>query len=501
MPVGSLTGWEWDFGDPSSGANNFDTLQNPTHVFADSGSYNVQLKVYTDSGCVDSITQIITIKQSPLAGFTYSTACDSEYVTFTDTTITAFLWSITNWNWDFGDGNTSTLPNPIHLYDDTGTYNVSLIVQALDACIDTIVDSVIVNPVPVANFIGSDLCINAPFQFIDSSYVAGGIIASWYWDFDGIGISNDQNPLFTFSDTGLYSVSLTVASATGCTNSVSDTVEVHQLPTADFSFIPTFGTPPLNVNFTDQSVGAVSYNWDFGDGNTSTAQNPTHLYTDTSIYTIQLTVFDTLGCEDSIIKVIKVINTLLDIAVTDVITDLQSNYLTISVNLSNWGTREINSIELHAQINGGTAIREDWTGVLQSGGSMIYDFNAGFVLPGNFDLQYVCVNALNPNNDIDEVPSNNEQCVTLSDGFIVLEPYPNPTDNEINIEYIIPYSEFVEVVLYDAIGKKVSTLFSDQAQKGLNKVLLNSATLNNGMYVYRIRFIDQTVVKKFVVSK
>ncbi|MBN4051253.1 PKD domain-containing protein [bacterium AH-315-M05] len=501
VSIGSLTGWEWDFGDPSSGADNFDTLQNPTHVFADSGSYIVTLKVFTNNGCIDSITQIVTIKLSPVADFSYPPACDGEYVTFTDVSSTIFPWSITNWNWDFGDLSTSTLSNPIHLYGDTGMYIVSLIVQALDGCVDTAIDSVIVNLVPVANFIGNDLCINTPYQFIDSSYVPGGIIASWYWDFDGLGTSTDQDPLFAFSDTGSFPVNLTVASSAGCTNSITDTVEVRDLPVIDFSFNPAFGPPPLTVSFTDQSSGAISYNWDFGDGSTSTAQNPTHLYADTGIYQIELNAFDAYGCKDSIVKVIKVLRPLLDIAVIDVITDLQSNYLTISVNLSNMGTRDINSLELHAQINGGIAIREDWAGTLQSGGYMTYDFNAGFVLPGNFDLRYVCISALNPNNDNDDVPSNNEQCVTFSDGFIALDPYPNPTDNEINIEYIIPYSEFVEVVLYDAIGKRVSTLFSDKAQKGLNKILLNSAFLNEGMYFYRISFIDRTEVKRFVVSK
>jgi PKD repeat protein len=134
-----------------------------------------------------------------------------------------------------------------------------------------------------------------------------GAPTSWSWDFGDGNTSTAQNPSHTYDTPGTYTVSLTATNSFG-----SDTVDKVDYitvntppppPTADFSGTPTLGDAPLSVSFTDLSTGApTSWSWDFGDGNTSTAQNPSHTYANSGAYTVSLTVSNG-GGSDTVDKV------------------------------------------------------------------------------------------------------------------------------------------------------------------------------------------------------
>jgi PKD repeat protein len=188
----------------------------------------------------------------------------------------------TTWLWDFGDGNTSTEQNPLHVYSDVGTYTVSLTVNGALTEIKTayITASII-------DFIGIPVSGEPPLtvQFTDQS--SGITETSWLWDFGDGNTSTQQNPLHVYSDVGTYTVSLTVNGALTVIKTEYITVSI-----VDFVGTPVSGKLPLAVQFTDQSAGVAetSWLWDFGDGNTSTEQNPLHVYTTFGHFTVTLTV-------------------------------------------------------------------------------------------------------------------------------------------------------------------------------------------------------------------
>ncbi|MCC7172167.1 MAG: S8 family serine peptidase, partial [Planctomycetes bacterium] len=146
---------------------------------------------------------------------------------------------------------------------------------------------------PVANFTGTPTTGSAPLSvnFTDAST---GSITSWAWDFGDTGTSTAQNPNHVYSTPGTYSVTLSVTGPGGSdalTRTSYITVNAPTAPTANFSGTPTSGNAPLTVNFTDLSTGSItSWAWDFGDAGTSTAQNPSHLYTTPGTYSVTLTV-------------------------------------------------------------------------------------------------------------------------------------------------------------------------------------------------------------------
>jgi len=201
---------------------------------------------------------------------------------------------ITSWWWSFGDGTTSTEQNPSHTYNSAGYFTVSLTVdgpEGSDTETKTDYINVTVAP-PVAGFSAVPTSGHRPLvvEFTDEST---GEITSWSWDFGDGGTSTLQNPSHTYETAGYFTVSLTVSGPGGSdTETKTNYISVTELaPVAGFSASPRSGGTPLEVQFTDESTGTVtSWSWDFGDGGTSTQQNPSHTYNSTGYFTVTLTV-------------------------------------------------------------------------------------------------------------------------------------------------------------------------------------------------------------------
>jgi poly(beta-D-mannuronate) lyase len=226
--TGSVTAWSWNFGD--SGTS---TLQNPAHIYQAAGAYTVSLTVSGNAGSDDEIkTNYITVTTSPapVADFTGSPTSGVAPLTvnFTD----GSTGTITAWSWTFGDGGTSTARNPSHIYQNAGTYDVSLTAtgpSGTDIETKTGYITVSLNP-PTAAFSGTPLTGNAPLtvNFTDSS--TGGVTA-WSWAFGDSGTSTAQNPSHQYTPAGTYTVSLTVTSPGGSDiETKTNYITVNQAP-------------------------------------------------------------------------------------------------------------------------------------------------------------------------------------------------------------------------------------------------------------------------------
>jgi PKD repeat protein len=194
---------------------------------------------------------------------------------------------IVRWDWVFGDGSTLTVnfpgnPNVTHIYNNYGTFNVTLTITTNDSCTKTVTKPVVVAPNPLANFSFESTCQNAPVQFNDLSQSGSGSISDWLWNFGdpasgASNISTLQDPTHTFSAASTYTVSLIVTNSGGCKDTVSVPVIVHSLPTVDFTSTPGCVDDSTQfVSSTFINAGAVTtILWDFGDGFTS----PTMIHT------------------------------------------------------------------------------------------------------------------------------------------------------------------------------------------------------------------------------
>ncbi|MEI6767241.1 MAG: PKD domain-containing protein [Bacteroidota bacterium] len=495
---GGISSWTWDFGDPASGTANTSILENPDHTYTTIGSYPVTLIASSVAGCADTTTATVQIKESPAIDFSWTQSCEGTPVFFTNLTTTPPWAPITDLFWDFGDGDTSINDNPAHNYSGAGTYNVTLTVRALSGCRISLTKAVVVHAIPQADFNTSNFCEGNTGFFYDNSTISNDSITQWHWDFDSLGNSTNRNPQFIFADTGVYHISLTVTSSAGCSSTNTQSVSVYPKPHASFTFNPTYGVPPLTVTFTNTSSGATSYIWDFGDGTTDLSQNPAHNYTVEGIYTVTLIANNPNGCSDTATGVVYVIPTILDIAVIAVTADNSGGFLKFTTTIKNLGSRGVDEVDLSAQLNKGSIIKEIWTGNLKPGDAAIYNFNAQFMVPPGGSADYICVSASVPGSQLDDQLSNNEQCLVLRDIFIVSEPYPDPVADQVNIDVVIPFAEQLDIVLYNENGQIIGTAFSGQASEGYNNFIIPTDFLKQGVYAIKVVFRDKTEVRKFV---
>jgi gliding motility-associated-like protein len=309
---GSLI-WTWDFGDGNTG-----TGQNVMHAFPSTpNQFLVTLTITNPNVCGGTFIRSRTIvfnRVTPTADFSFETNCNSLQVDFQDLSTIGAGAQIISRAWDFGDGNTSSLQNPSHVYAAYGTYHVRLVVESNDQCSskDTMIKTINVAAKPAAAFSVTNGCYDRPFQFNDLSTIEAGSIDQWYWDFGDGNLSTVQNPVHGYAVAASYIVKLVVSSEFNCqSDTVSAVVVAGAKPNADF-ILPVICLLDATANFINTTAitdtSTINYLWNFddpnatpGNPNTSTLAHPTHIYSAAAEYNVKLIAATYLGCIDSIV--------------------------------------------------------------------------------------------------------------------------------------------------------------------------------------------------------
>lgn len=297
---GVINSWSWDFGDGYGSA-----AQNPTHSFANAGIWSIYLKVEDSHGCTDwdTLNNYVNVSNPPVVGFTANSTinCTVPFpVTFSNSSVG---YGALQYSWDFGDGGTSSLQAPDYTYTVAGTYTVKLVVTDANGCKDSLIidDYISITPVTAAfHFLpGDSVCQNEVVNFFSD---AGGIPVLWSFGDPSSGGNNSstlQNPTHSFSQNGLYVITMVADPQGDCMDIFSDTIIVREPPVANFTISPTphyVCSTSMVVTFSDISADAVSWSWNLGDGNTGTGSNPTATYTHAGTYYASDTIIDSHGC-------------------------------------------------------------------------------------------------------------------------------------------------------------------------------------------------------------
>jgi PKD repeat protein len=212
--------------------------------------------------------------------------------------------TIASWNWDFGNSTTSLLQNPTPIYSSAGVFSIVLSLVSDSGCVDTATSTVLINPLPIANFNAQNVCLGDSVQFTNLSAISNVGNLSYQWNFADTSNSVQHNPSHLYHQYGSYSVILLATSAEGCADSLMQVVRVYPIPVA--SFANYSACDHSAVQFTDVSgvpTGFISsWNWLFGDSTISILSNPTHLFPSFGQYQVQLNVTSNYGCKDSMIQ-------------------------------------------------------------------------------------------------------------------------------------------------------------------------------------------------------
>ncbi len=298
QPQGA-TYFEWNFGDGNTALGMM-----PTHTFNEFGQYEINLVAIDLNGCRnDTILRYITVHPIPSPSFAMQRdrLCGLPVlVDFTNNTPDAV-----GYTWNFGDGTgTSVVNNPQHSYPLPGDYQVQLTAENTFMCRDTAAQIFSAYAQPTADFAWNpeEGCAPLTVQFENLSTFA----TSAHWTFSDGGQSDTlAQTAHTFYDWGKHGATLIVSHRNVCfdTLALTDIIEVFSSPTANFSFEEIITDPASGMfEFTDLSVGAVRWYWEFGDGDTSTLQNPPHRFYSNGQKLVKLTVWGENECPDDTIQ-------------------------------------------------------------------------------------------------------------------------------------------------------------------------------------------------------
>lgn len=290
----------WEFG---GGANPpIATGMNVNNVnFATTGF--IPVEVYAEFfHCEATYIDSVYIFPEPIAGMIYpdTVECKGLVIDFINDSQNGI-----NYLWDFGLAGTSAEVNPTVTFPGPGTYDIQLITNSSPLCGDTITETIVINYKLEVDFTSEDsLCItDNSFNFIGE--VDGPVGATYTWDFGGNSTPQTSTNVIennvVFSTTGAVPISLT-GSFEICQEIARDTIYIYQEPVIDFRLEPGLQCVPFSAQFTDLSFAetGITYLWDFGDGATSAAQHPNHIYENVGPFPVTLTISTASGCIDTL---------------------------------------------------------------------------------------------------------------------------------------------------------------------------------------------------------
>jgi gliding motility-associated-like protein len=311
---GAINGYSWDLNNDGVFES---TISNPCNTYASSGNISIKLIVTSDQNCKDTLNKDITLYPEPLPNFSTSGNCLGDLSSFANvSSISSGI--INSYSWNFGDGQTSALPSPDHLYAGDNIYNVCLTATSDNNCTKSLCKNIFIYPKPKASFTASVTsgCDPLGVNFINTSSItatnpnmpAQNVQYSWNFG-DGTSTTNSSGNTSNTYLTGTYNVYLLVTSNNGCTDDtlISNLITAHPTPKANFDYTPQQATVFNSiVDLIDRSERADSiyYQPFWGDEFTGLIAGAPYYYqyADTGTYAIMQIATTSFGCSDTIIK-------------------------------------------------------------------------------------------------------------------------------------------------------------------------------------------------------
>ena len=340
-----------------------DTILNGSYLFPTYGNYDVSLRVESEYGCMDSTTNTIKILQRAIVDFTSDSVCLNNSISFVNTSQT--LNDSTVYSWNFGNGAISSDVSPNYTYPNHGTYQVVLQATTYGFCKNKKIDTVVIYPLPNADFVFNNECQYDTVMFNNTSNIFSGTM-TYQWNFGDYTTSTDSTIGHYYPVANNYFVKLDVMSDFGCTDDTTIMTEVYPIPKANF-IIGNNCRDTLTpiANATTITSGTFTSAWDFDNGDTSAYKNPIYTYPNDGTYSVELITTSNHACIDTIIKDVTIYpipktNFITDSVCKGVITSFTNTTIInkgyIDSYLWNFDdqTNSINKNEPHLYVNDGT---------------------------------------------------------------------------------------------------------------------------------------------------
>ncbi|MCP4521825.1 MAG: PKD domain-containing protein [Cytophagales bacterium] len=486
---GDIINYEWTI-------NNLDYIEaDPAHIFDEGGDFNTKLKITTEFGCLDSLSQLITVAAAPIANFLFNENCLNDVSIFTDAS-TDFVHGIMEKEWSIDGEIVNNINNPSYTFEEAGTYPILLEVTAGSGCKDTTLKQITIDPLPIIDFTYSPVCLGDTTIFIDNTSSPTDTIVRYEWNFFGLGLQYNDTAKVVYNNTNEQSTRLVVTTAKGCQQTLTKTIDVNKKPIALFDVNETFGAPPFELTTNNQSSEAQNFYWSFEDVN-STETSPTHTFDELGNYVVKLVAENELGCTDTFSRVIEVVDLSLDIVLHSVDVLEKNGEWTIILDVENRSSFTLKDAVIQIDLGGEFVIYEVLKELAPLERDNYYPLN--FTLDANDakGLDFVCtelqtnVESLEENNLLD-----NEKCINLEETDLKINSiYPNPTQGTFSVEYFVPRTGVVQLSLYNVLGENIFYSEIEKAE-GAHQNIIDISTLADGIYFLTMRYSGKEVTRK-----
>lgn len=287
------TGYVWSFGDGGT-----TTEASPSHVYSTTGTYQVTVVARNEFDCADSMTQTVTLLESPKSDFTVSSQCMGEPVDLTNTTTEPSGTSVV-YSWDFGDGTVSSNKDETHTFADIAEFEIVLKAEANNGCKSEKRSKLLFTEKPIADFsMPEKACVNDVVEFKNGS-VALNSALTYTWDLGNGSTPTVKDPAEAYTTPGVKTVKLTAATGQGCSASVTRDITISDIPVSTFKMESAKTGDGRMLLIPDNAGSSAEYKWIYGDGGTSTEKNAhAYKFPTFGLYKVQLQVTEN-GCTSS----------------------------------------------------------------------------------------------------------------------------------------------------------------------------------------------------------
>ncbi|WP_420316446.1 PKD domain-containing protein [Ekhidna sp.] len=485
-----IVSWRWDV----DGVE-VSTAQNPTISFDTEGILTIALTTISSNGCESYHAEDIEILAAPQPDFEVQIACQGEASVFTDNT--SFSGNIISWVWTI-DGVAYNTENANHIFQDAGIYDVSLEVTGQNFCSESITKSVEVLQLPSPAFTVVGSCDNELITITDLSEEFNDAIISRTWLIDDEQVGNGTELFLNNLSDGSYTVTLELETAFGCVTNSSETLEINDSPESSFSSSKTYGLPNDQINFTNSSAGAASFEWLLNGAPFSTeADAETLIFSEVGTHVVSLVAQNSFGCADTSSQQILIAIPEIDLAIGSLELVAENNTGRIFLEVQNFSNLPIEITNAEIILEDQFTLTEQIEQFINVGQTSLVNLNVGVPL-GNSDPSYLCVRLSSQYVDYpDLTPINNEKCINIQPTVKVENPFPNPVTDQFRIKVVSPEAGTATLKLLNSAGK-VQIQNSYNTSSGLNNFFAEMSFLDSGIYFITIEINGTTFRRKVI---
>lgn len=498
---GQIDYYYWDMGDGA-----YSVMKDPEHLYKKAGIYMVgQTVIDNANGCMDFTVEPIQLGEIN---------CAADFITYIDSSqYTAYftnrvLGESTVLLWSFGDGKFSTQQNPVHKFPGEGMYSAGLnTYNTNNGCMDFYQEMLIIGGIGKdceADFIHMVDPSTSEVSFNDKSV---GDISAWVWNFgDLTQNSYEKNPVHEYAKPGYYNVCLGVINSDGIKNMNCKWIlvegDISNNCLANFMF--SIDSANLKVNFVDNSFGEIdNYSWDFGDSKSDSVsflQNPIHSYDQKGYYMVKLKVGNSsTGCQSKEYKLLNVGELqVLKAAFSYEAYEPNKKIAGYPVDLVSASSGDGATVEWDF---GDKAIKKESFTVMDSTSHIVTHY---YQFPGKYN---VCLRVSDPiSGQSDEYCSwvTTKGPVGIEEtnvNNLFFDVYPNPFRDFTYINFTLPVPQYIELDLFDLLGRKVETLVKSRRDAGEYQIVFESKTLLPGVYNLKLLTVSGVYTKQIVITK